>query len=161
MIDPAFRAVLRILHERFGSSTITWAVTGSVGLALHGVPVTPHDIDIQTDAAGAYEIERRCREYVTRPVVFSAAERVASHFGALLVDGIKVEIMGDMQHRASDGSWEPPPDLVRIIHVVRLEDLDLPVLPLEHECAAYRKLGRPERAEFLQRWLQNHASARD
>jgi len=37
------------LYERLGDSDVNWAVTGSLGFALQGVPVEPHHIDIQTD----------------------------------------------------------------------------------------------------------------
>ncbi|MCW5852548.1 MAG: hypothetical protein KIT87_20910, partial [Anaerolineae bacterium] len=66
---------------------MTWAVTGSVGMALQGIPVEPHDIDLQTDAAGAYEIQRRLAEYSVQPVAFLAGERMRSHFGRLVIEG--------------------------------------------------------------------------
>ncbi len=130
-----------------------WALTGSLGMALQGVPLTPHDVDLQTDAAGAYEIERRLAEFVTRPVQFSSTERVRSHFGAFLVHGVQVEVMGDIEKRRADGTWEPPPDLPHIIQYVTLEGLRVPVLDLEYEIAAYTLLGRLERAAFLRAWL--------
>ena len=42
---------------------INWAVTGSLRLALQGVPIEVHDIVIQTDKDGAYAIERCFIEY--------------------------------------------------------------------------------------------------
>ena len=51
-----------------------WVLTGSVGLALQGMPLEPRDVDVQTDAAGAYEIERRLAAYTTRPVAFVTRE---------------------------------------------------------------------------------------
>jgi hypothetical protein len=68
------------------------------------MPVEPRDIDIQTDEAGAYAIARLFSECVTRPIAFSAADRIRSHFGALLVDGVKVEVMGDIHKRPDDGT---------------------------------------------------------
>jgi hypothetical protein len=67
----------------------------------------PHDIDLQTDVQGAYEIERRFSSQVSRNVGFSSTERIRSHFGSLLVEGLVVEIMGDIQKRREDGTWEP------------------------------------------------------
>jgi hypothetical protein len=71
-------------------------MTGSVGFALQGVLIEPKDIDIQTDERGAYEIERRLSEFVTKRVTFFSPERIRSHFGELMIDEIKVEIMGDI-----------------------------------------------------------------
>ena len=117
MIDPIYLNILRKIYVRLKDTNMNWAVTGSLSFALQGVPVDPHDIDIQTDEAGAYEIERRFSACVVRKVAFSAAERIRSHFGALEIDGIKVEIMGEVQKRLEDGSsqwsWKNINELLR------------------------------------------------
>ncbi|ALM75393.1 nucleotidyltransferase domain-containing protein [Thermococcus barophilus] len=109
---------------------MNWVVTGSLGFALQGVPVEPHDIDIQTDKEGAYEIERLFSEFVIKKVTFSSTEKIRSHFGALMIDGIKVEIMGDIQKKVND-EWEPPVDINRYKRFVQIEGMKIPVLDLE------------------------------
>ncbi len=153
MIEPAFSTVLRKLYTELAGSGINWVVTGSLSFALQGLPLTPHDIDIQTDEAGAYEIERRFAPYIIRKVAFSSTERLRSHFGAMLIDDITVELMGNLQKRLSDGRWEDPVDLDRQKRYVAFEEMDIPVLSLEYEAQAYRKLGRFERAQMLQQAL--------
>src|SRR5512147_2043760 len=108
MIPPTFLDVLRKLYARLNGTDINWAVTGSLCFALQGVPMPEvHDIDLQSDAAGAYDIERLFAENVSRKVEFSSASKIRSHFGALLIDGIKVEIMGDVEKRVDEASdWE-------------------------------------------------------
>ncbi len=123
-------------------------------MALQGVPVTVHDIDIQTDEEGAYEIERRFSKYVIKPVRYSISEQIRSHFGMLEIDGIKVEIMGDLQKRLDDQSWEGPVKVECYKQRVELEGMRIPVLSLEHEYQAYLKLGRSKKAEMLRNWLQ-------
>ncbi len=125
-------------------------------MALQGVPVKVHDIDIQTDREGAYEIERRFPEYVIEPVRYSTSGRVRSHFGALKIESIKVEIMGDIQKRLDDQSWEDPVKVERYRHWVEIDGMRVPVLSLEYEYRAYLKLGRKEKAEMLKRWLQKN-----
>lgn len=105
MISPAHLNVLRKLYARLNDAEVNWAVTGSLGLALQGLPLEPRDIDIQTDEAGAYKIERLFPESVTEKVRFSSAERVRSHFGALLIDGIKVEIISTRSASACRSAW--------------------------------------------------------
>src|SRR5260221_13176270 len=95
MIDRAYLDVLRMLHARLSGAGIVWVVTGSLGFALQGVPVTPHDIDLQTDAGGAYAIARLFREDAVRPVAFSSALMIRSHFGALAMSSISGEMMVD------------------------------------------------------------------
>ncbi len=154
MIDPAFVAVLRQIVTKLQDGEVNWVLTGSVSFALQGLSLEPHDIDIQTDEQGAYEIERRFSSRVSRNVMYSAGERMRSHLGALLIDGIEVEIMGDIQKRLEDGTWEAPVDLNSHRCFVHFEGLQVPVLSLEYEAQAYQKMGRLERAEMLRRFGQ-------
>lgn len=153
MLNPAYLNVLRKIYPRLDNTGVDWVVTGSLGFALQGVPVEPHDIDIQTDQPGAYEIARLFSEFVIEKVAFSSGERIRSHCGALMIDGIKVDIMGDIQKRLEDGVWESPVDLDQHKRFVEVEGMRVPVLSLEYEYQAYLKLGRSEKAEMLKRWL--------
>ena len=155
MIDPVYFNVLRQIHARLCNTDVNWVVTGSLGFALQGVPVQPNDIDIQTDKAGAYEIESLFSDMVIRKVKFSDTERIRSHFGALKIDGIEVEIMGDIQKRDVDGVWEEIVDLVHYKRMVEIAGLIIPVLSLEYEYQAYLKFGRIERAKMLRKWLDD------
>ena len=154
MIDPRYINVLRKIYTRLEDGQVNWAVTGSFGMALQGMDVDVHDIDIQTDKESAYEIERRFSEYMVKPVHYRASERIRSHFGALEMDGIKIEIMGDVQKRLEDQTWEDPVKIERHKCWVRVESMQVPVLSLQYEYQAYLKLGRPEKAEMLRKWLQ-------
>lgn len=155
MIDPVYMNVLRRIHARLSDTYVNWVVTGSLGFALQGVPVQPNDIDIQTDEVGAYQIESLFSDVVIREVKFSATERIKSHFGALQIDGIQVEIMGDIQKKGTDGAWEEPVDPAHYRRMVDVDGLLVPVLSLEYEYQAYLKFGRVERAKMLRRWLDD------
>src|SRR6266436_1242820 len=111
MIDMSYSKALRRIYNSLQDKPVNWVVTGSFNFALQGVPVTPDDIDLQADLAGALAIEQHLLKYVVRKVKFSTAEKIRSHFGELLINGVKVEIMGDIQKRREDGSWEEPVDL--------------------------------------------------
>ncbi|MDH7487637.1 MAG: hypothetical protein QHJ81_15370 [Anaerolineae bacterium] len=155
MIPNQHLEVLRRILACLEGSSINWAVTGSLEMALQGVPVVEvHDIDIQTDAEGAYEIERRLAKFVVNPVRYSESERMCSHLGLLEIDGIEVEIMGDVQKRLSDRSWEEPVEVERYRRWVEVSGMQVPVLSLEYEYRAYLQLGRVEKAELIRNWLQ-------
>jgi hypothetical protein len=72
------------------------------------------------------------------------------------VEGVQVEVMGDVQSARPGGGWEAPPQLDRVIAWVEEAGLHLPVITLAHEAQAYRKMGRLQRAAVLERWLQEH-----
>lgn len=156
MLPKSHLAALRVIC-RLLEGVPAWAVTGSTALAAQGVPVQPHDIDLQTDTAGAYAIQEALTEFMVRPVAYSSTGQIRSHFGAAVVARTPVEIMGDVEVRRPDGSWRPSPDLTSRLWV-EAAGLRLPVLPLEHEYEAYRLLGRTDRAELLRPHLAGGAS---
>jgi len=161
MLNLDYLKVLRKINAQLSNISVNWAVTGSLGFALQGVPIVPNDIDIQTDEKGAYEIERHFSEFVTKRVKFSFTERIRSYFGELMIDGIKVEIMGDIQKRNKGGSWENTVDLEHHKQVVEVEGMQVPVLSLEYEYQAYLKLGRIDKVEMLRRWLYGEHETSD
>jgi hypothetical protein len=150
--DP-FRFALNEIHRRLHGKPIIWVITGSCGMALQGMPTEVHDIDLQTDKRGAYAIEAAFSECMTSPVSFSGTERIRSHFGGFVLHGVKVEIMGDISKRLPDGSWEEPVNLEKVRKWVDWEGKRFPVMDLEYEAEAYRKLGRVEKADLIKRWL--------
>lgn len=154
-------AMLRVIIARLAGEPAIWALTGSVSFALQGVAVPVHDIDLQTDTEGAYAIARCFAEHVTRPVQFSSAERIRSHYGALILGGVRVELMGALQKRLPDGAWERPVDIRPHRRWVKLDGVMVPVLDLAYEEQAYRLLGRIERAELLRQHLAAQAAAGD
>ncbi len=151
---PQALDTLRAICTRLASCRAHWAITGSLGWALQGVKVEVHDIDLQTDPAGAYEIEGLLSEYVASPVRYTVSERIRSHLGKLEINGVRVEIIGGVQKRLEDGTWEEPVNVERHRVWVEIDGMQIPVLSLEYEYQAYLKLGRTEKAEMLRQWLQ-------
>jgi hypothetical protein len=149
MVSTQFISVLRKVHVQLSKTDVNWAVVGSLGLALRGLPLEPHDIDIMTDKSGAYEIERIFSRFVTKRVALRIGENIQSHYGALEIDGVKIEIMGEFRLRRQDGGWDEAPDLPMLRRLVKIEDIDVPVLALEWEHHSYSALGRVERARAI------------
>ena len=155
MIDISYAKAMRRIYKGLQDRPVNWVVTGSFSFAIQGVPITPDDIDLQTDLAGALTIEQLLSKYVVQKVKFSSNEQIRSHFGELSINGVKVEIMGDVQKRNEDGSWEKPVDLDRYKQFVEFRGMTIPVLALECEYETYMKLGRFEIAEMLKEAIQN------
>jgi hypothetical protein len=156
MIPSRISKALRVVLDRLSGSRITWALTGSTRMALAGMALQPGDIDLQSDARGAYAIENFFTDCLVRSVRFTDSGHIRSHLGALEVEGVKVEIIGDVEKRLPDGGWTPKPDLPALIESLEWEGRRVPVLPLAYEADAYAKLGRAERAEQLRNFLAEH-----
>ncbi len=156
MISAPQQRTLRIIHDGLQETKVVWAITGSLGFALHGMKVEINDIDLQTDANGAYEIENAFIENVVRRVRFSVSDNIASHWGELKIEGVKVEIIGALQKKLPNGTWESPVEVERYREFVSFECMKLPVLSLKYEEQAYRQLGRTEKADQIKEWLNRY-----
>ncbi|MCL4323535.1 MAG: hypothetical protein M1498_03730 [Candidatus Thermoplasmatota archaeon] len=124
-IRNALIKVTQILQNK-----VSWAIDGSCALALQGIRVTPHDIDILTDAGNAYRIENILKEFLIREVRYGETDQWRSHFGIFSIDSVKVEIMGDLQS-FRDGKWGriQNPALVSVVNV-ELDSVNVPVVSL-------------------------------
>jgi len=153
MIETQYLNALRIIYNKLKDSSITWVITGSLGMALQDVDVEINDIDIQTTPNGAYEIEKLFSEYIVEPISYLISENIRSHLGKLQINGIEVEIMGGIQKLIENQTWEEPINLENHRRFITIDKMHIPVLSLEYECQAYLKLGRIETSEKLRNWL--------
>ena len=146
-LSPPFLAALETLCARLDD--LRWAVTGSTNLALRGVPVEPSDIDLMTDEAGAYEVEARFEDRITKPVAPSQSveKHISSHFGALAIGGVRVELMGGVEHLV-DGEWVPATPVTDRESLAG-EGMEIPAMPIEAEREGYRELGRDDRVRLI------------
>lgn len=146
VLSEAWSSALTELSTKLASLPHPWAITGSLGFYLQGVPVALHDVDIQTDQLGACAIENHLGAAMTHSVAFRSTSRIRSHFGRAILFGVSVEIMGAIERSDASGVWQPAPDLETLRHWVPWHDRQWPVLDLHYEAIAYRQLGRAERA---------------
>lgn len=153
-ISPEILEALQVLYTRLQGTPITWAITGSLGMALQGMPLVVQDIDLQSDRDGAYAIQMLFPECVEIAVSFRQTELINSHFGRLELDGVTVEIMGDVAKRLPDSRWSAPPRLPAIIRYLTYANMRLPVIDLRYEYQAYLQMGRLSRAEEIKHWLE-------
>ena len=147
---------LRQLYLGLKGSNVNWVVTASLNLALHGLPVQVRDIDVLTDKAGACEIERCFERHVVRAVSLRASKRIRSYFGVLLLEGVDVEVMAELEVLDEVKGWQPTPRLASHREVIVWQGMPIPVRSLDAERTAYQQLGRTEKAELVRRWLQAH-----
>lgn len=137
------------IRERLAGGNIDWALTGSTSFALQGVALKPDDVDVQTTEQGAYVFGEVFEDCCVEAVSLSSTERIRSHFGLFEINGVFVEVMGALQKRTSDGTWESPTSITDHREFAPFRGGTVPVLSLSYEAQAYERLGRTERAERL------------
>lgn len=156
MLKPVFIEILNKLYSRMTSTRIKWAITGSLSHALQGIEIIPNDIDILTDKHGAFSIEQLFSEFVYQQVAFSTKGAIRSFYGVLLIDDIRVDIIGDIENKNERGSWEPHADWDNNIFYLNITNFSVPVLNLEYEYKIYNRLREYERTEILRKKLKLH-----
>jgi hypothetical protein len=150
-VADALEAVMQAIIPSMFKSQQPWALMGSLASVLQGMPdYVPPDIDLVTTTKGAYVMEGAIGTIASaiRPVSLSTGGPYTSHFGIFEVNGIKVEVMGDLIIKCEDGMlraedhWEKWSERVRVLH---FRGLHIPVIPLEWQVIANAMLHRPDR----------------
>jgi hypothetical protein len=131
-----------------------WVLGGSCCLALHGVKLTPHDIDIITDPDGAYRIGESLQKMTDekRAVTWGEGQHIRSHRGIYWLGEIKIDVVGAGELREGE-DWIPP----RSPSEWKIETLTLPgselnvtAFTLEHERDANRRLQRDDKVRLIE-----------
>src|SRR3990170_6356544 len=151
--------VLRLVAPSLDRQGLPWALVGSSASYLQGLRCLPKDIDLAANREGAYLMGDLLAPYAIRPVAFSETERYASHFGIFALDGVNVEVMGDLLVRGEDEHIDLAEHYVRWNREVRhvhVGELEVPVAPLEWQLVAYALLGRDDRVADLAAHFRAH-----
>jgi hypothetical protein len=158
-VADALATIMQSIIPSMFKAQQPWAVMGSLASVLQGMPdYTPPDIDLVTTQKGAYIMEGCIGAYgaTIRPVSLSTGGPYTSHFGVFEIQGVKVEVMGDLIIQCDDGAlraedhWSRWSDKVRVLHFRRMH---IPVVPLEWQIVANALLRRPERVAGCARRL--------
>lgn len=142
-LKPRWRAVLRRVARQLDQAGVAYRVVGGTSVVLHGVPIPAKDLDLETDAEGAYRFQALFAGYILESVALRESETYRSHFGRFDFDGVTVEVMGDL-HRREAGGWVPTAATTET--AVNLDGVLVRASWLEEETLAYIRRGRLERA---------------
>jgi 8-oxo-dGTP pyrophosphatase MutT (NUDIX family) len=142
---------LETISAKLAHEQVRWALVGSTNLALHGINVIPGDIDIISDRESAYRIGSLLRHSEVTPVTNAQSEDMRSYLGKYLIEGVEVEIMGDVWRKVGQ-EWTNISEWVLSAPArVRVGKVDLPCCPLEKELIAYEISAREGDDDKVQR----------
>ncbi|MCU0523177.1 MAG: methyltransferase domain-containing protein [Anaerolineae bacterium] len=146
---PPWRSVLRRLAVVLAEHDLSYRVVGGASLALHGLPIAVHDIDIEFPSEAidaAYRFESLTHGEVVLPVAWRERGEYRSHFGTQIIDGVKVEIMAGLERRVGD-HWLP--SFLTTHETTDLEGTAVHTLTLEEEALSYLRAGRLDRVALV------------
>jgi hypothetical protein len=138
---------LKIIVDKFKGKFISWTLIGSMSLAIQGVDVQAHDIDILTDIENADKIADVLKEFVIEPMHYKTSTQFKSYYGKFQVNGVQVEVLADLES-IYNGEWTKT-QKSRIKLIKRFEDMTLPLFELKDEYDAYIRMNRIEKANKI------------
>ena len=148
---------MRLLCKSLETSDVRWVLAGSLSLALQGISVEPHDIDLLTDRQGAFRINAMLKKYEQKAVDYAETEKVSSFFGVFEIQGVKVEVMGDYRERQGT-KWVSLSRRLANPKIIEVDGVRIPVCSLEDHLVSYRRLKRPKDAEKIRKISQKQDS---
>jgi hypothetical protein len=122
---------------------LEYKVVGGASAALHSLPLPVKDLDLEVSAEAAYRFQQFFQSYTIQPVALSESPDYRSHFGKFELDGLKIDVMGDLHRREGD-RWVPT--WTRTLDLLDLDGVSIRVSSLEEETLGYIRRGRLERA---------------
>jgi hypothetical protein len=142
--DVALEAFLGAIQGQ----DLDWFLVGSAGLAVRGLAVTPGDIDLATDAAGARRLAELLPDALIEPII-PVTGWICDWWGRAYL-GARVEWVGDVH--ASVDSPEPTdfgPVAASRLDTVHWRGHSLRVPPLDLMLAVSEQRGLVERAALI------------
>ncbi|MCX8088011.1 MAG: nucleotidyltransferase domain-containing protein [Meiothermus ruber] len=147
--------VLRVICPILNDARVEWATSGSLALALHGLPVVPKDVVLKTDRVGVEQTARLLVEYLSHPPGLHLGVRlIRAYMVQLKIQGLEVEVMGNLEFQSPDGRWNPAPDFRQKRTTIDYLGLRIPVVSLEFLLALYTQLQRPGRVALIKARLE-------
>ena len=134
------------------SENIDWILSGSYSLFIQGVDIEANDIDIVTNKVGAIKLDSLLSKYCIKPLEYSSTSEFRSYYGNYLIEGTKIDIMGEFQYMQKNGNWS------KLRHMCNtfnndFENMKLKLFPLEEELKEYEELGRVEKVNKIKEKL--------
>jgi hypothetical protein len=157
-IETGWREALALVARQLANLGEPWCLGASGALALHGLSLTPRDVDLFTTPEGVDQVAAALAAYVIEPPRWWDSDLGRSRFAALEVHGVTVEVIGDLRLRLSDGGLAKEPRALDCDWLpLPGTNLLVPVSPLSLLLDSYRQTQRPARVAQIEAFLAEEA----
>lgn len=136
---------------------------GGTAAFLHGLDLVPKDIDIVTTAEGAQVAHERLKEFAIQPLTFKETEAFSTHLGLFRVNGVLVQVLGDLQVKRSKVEYRVPVTPLALDKATVLEGSGFHVVlaPVEDEVISAAVVEAGKHRNHLPHWLRVHKVDRE
>ncbi len=145
MISGIMFSALKILSRSLVD--VDWALAGSANLALQGIDINVHDIDILTKKEFMRGIEFRLKDYLVSKARFYSGDKFRAYCSVYEINNTQIEVIACLE-RNVNGIWVKKNDF-NTKEVFPYKGLDIPVMSLEDECLTYEQSGRIYKARKI------------
>jgi hypothetical protein len=143
---------LRALLERIEGKNVNWWLVGSAALAVRGLKVIPHDIDLSVDDASAYTLGILLDDYLIEPVQ-DASGWICNWFGRAFFHA-RIEWVGGVdEHIDEDEITDYGPVAASRKETIIWHGYELHVPPLDLQLQVSERRGLTNRVEQIKRAL--------
>lgn len=146
--DKSLLAFLQIIENE----EIKWWLVGSGALAVRGIDVIPHDLDLVVDRASAIKLGELLLDFLVEPVLPSHGW-IADWFGRAFLYA-RLEWVGDVSDSVDSTNitdFGPVAESRR--DVINWHDKKIQVPPLDLQLKVAERRGLTERAEKIRRFM--------
>lgn len=128
------------LHAYIAPTVDNWLIIGSSSLYLQGYPVTPNDIDILCSGTDALKLCDVLADFRVSSGEISR-NKFRSVFSCYRINGVKVEVMGDLEVNTNHG-WIMLSDTIKNIEMIFLDNKNFYVPSKKDQQGIYTLFGR-------------------
>ena len=155
-IHPApWEQALLALLEKIKDQDIDWWLVGSAALAVRGIDISPHDIDLSVDDAGANKLGEVLLDYLVQPVE-AAQDWICNWFGRAFLHA-RIEWVGGVDERADTPDMSDfGPTAATRRETINWHGHELQVPPLDLQLMVSERRGLTERAEKIKHFMMNN-----
>ncbi len=147
-----WEACLTGLLEIVGGQDLNWWLVGSIALAVRGLPVTPHDLDLVVQDQGSARMTELLLDYLVEPVSDSRGW-IWDWFGRCFLHA-RLEWVGDVNAKSEqEGSSDFGPTALARSETVYWKGYPIKVPLLDLQLAVSERRGLTERADLIRKVL--------
>lgn len=143
---------LLVFLQSIKHAQINWYLGGSSALAVRGLDITPRDLDIVVDDAGAQKLGDLMLDYLIEPVT-PVQGWICNWFGRAFIY-TRLEWVGGVNHKADEPEISDfGPSAASRLEVVKWHGNEIRVPPLELQLHVSERRGLIERSEKIKHYM--------